>query len=82
MSNSIIVNWLDKSHVEITDFKSDEETVVYKQTAITDGNHIGDEVNLKMYVYYDGNNSEKKPCVLFVPGGGFFSCDTESLKTE
>lgn len=79
--SSIVVDWTGGSPVDVSGYDADEEVVVYKRTVRTDGYEKGKEIELSMTIRHHRDAPQPEPCVLFIPGGGFFICIPEILLT-
>lgn len=77
--SSILVDWKGKEPADVSAYDADEDVVVYKRTVRTDGYQEGEEIELSMTVRYHKDAPQPEPCVLFIPGGGFFICIPEIL---
>ena len=77
-STSKVVDWTRRPSAKARDDLSIKEVdgIVYKTAEMTDGRDKGNEVSLHMNLKYDPEK-KNQPVILFVPGGGFISCQIE-----
>ena len=78
-STSKVVDWKGRPAAKTPDDISYKEIdgIIYKTGKITDGKGKGNDISLKMNLKYNPKN-KKQPVIIFVPGGGFISCQIDN----
>ena len=83
-SNSIEVNWLNESPIEIKEneiLKNIEEVnVTYKSTKYFDGKNKGSPLDLHTSIIYHPKMKTASKIIIFIPGGGFVQCKYSTAK--
>lgn len=78
-STSTVVKWSNEPVARASKgFKMDEtDGIVYKTADMTDGRDKGKPLQLKMNIKKDAKAMSPQPVILFVPGGGFITCEID-----
>ena len=80
-STSIVVNWRNSAKMKSITPEKEKLNFIYKSSTYTDGEE-GDKgkiLDLHMNIMYHPDAKEPSKIILFIPGGGFHSCDYKLL---
>ena len=79
-STSIVVNWRNSAKMKSITPEKEKLNFIYKSSTYTDGEE-GDKgkiLDLHMNIMYHPDAKEPSKIILFIPGGGFHSCDIQT----
>ena len=77
-STSIVVEWKNTKKLSPQVPVKEDLNIIYKNSLITDGENKGQKLDLHMNIMYHPNSDKPTDIILFIPGGGFISCDINS----
>ena len=58
--------------------EKEDLNIIYKSSICTDGENKGQKLDLHMNIMYHPQSPSPTKIILFIPGGGFLSCDINS----
>ena len=77
-STNIVVEWKNSKKLSAQIPEKEDLNIIYKNSTITDGEDKGKKLDLHMNIMYHPDSSKPTAIILFIPGGGFISCDINS----
>ena len=78
ISSSIEVDWKNSKKMSQQIPEKEDLNIIYKSSICTDGENKGQKLDLHMNIMYHPQSKSPTKIILFIPGGGFLSCDINS----